>query len=112
MVLPQPDGEPYPNARRQIEAARARREAAAARARAAVRLAMEAAHRRRDEAMRAYLARMDEIHRRRNDPSFGSGGAERRGGFRRGEGEEGEPVPVVPKPRPNPLLGAAAAPIE
>jgi len=68
--------------------------------------AMEAIERRLAEALRAHELGIDPfeliraIKGRRKPP-----------GFRR-DLEGGEDVPAVPKPKPNPLAGAAAAPIE
>ncbi len=111
MARKDPEHDPFFRARRKFEAAWARRGELAAGAEAERRLALEVARRAWTKAMRAHLPHLEEIERLRNWSSTRS--------FRRGpdhrkrrDGEEGEPALVVPKPRPTPLSGAAAAPIE
>jgi hypothetical protein len=87
-------------------AAAERRMAAALRARE---IALEAAEGRLPDAARRHKPVADPIELiraikgKRKPPNPG---------FRRRGLEGGEGVPVEPKPRPNPLAGAAAAPIE
>jgi hypothetical protein len=91
-----------------FEAHIARHHAHIARAMAIHERAVAAAERRVAYAMRAHLQAVDPIELiraikgRRKPP----------GGRPRRDLEGGDGVPAVPKPRPNPLAGAAAAPIE
>lgn len=93
-------------AREWAMAAAERRMAGAMRARE---IALEAAERRLADALRRHEPALDPIELiraikgKRKPPSQGL----RRRGLEGGEG-----VPVEPKPRPNPLAGAATAPIE
>lgn len=107
-----------------------RRARAAARARHEARMAE--ARRFQEERRRAFEARMVDLRRRVSETGGEhSSDAARRAGWvritidapgdrrrgprpdpRRGREEGGEAVPAVPKPRPNPLSGAAAAPLD
>ena len=111
MTRKDPEHDPFFRARRKFEAAWARQDELAAGAEAERRLMLEIARRARTKAMRAHFPHLEEIERLRNR---GSAQSFRRGpdDRKRRDGEEGEPAPVVPKPRPTPLSGAAAAPIE
>ena len=98
-----------------------------AKAMAAHERAVTAAERRMSEAMRAHERAMEAAERRMNHASRGQEQAMdpmeliraikgRRkpppGGSHRRDMEGGEGVPAVPRPKPTPLSGAAAAPIE
>jgi hypothetical protein len=58
----------------------------------------------RERAMKAMELRVAEL--------MAKGRRDRPGGRRRRDEEGGEPVPAIPRPKPNPLAGAAAAPID
>jgi hypothetical protein len=100
----------------------ARHEAHLARAMAAHERAMAGAELRLTGAMRAHELAMEAVERRvadvlRRDRGRGPGMPpedpfKRRWGKRRPDEESGDPMPAVPRPKPNPLAGAAAAPIE
>ncbi|HEX8238732.1 MAG TPA: hypothetical protein VF574_03225 [Allosphingosinicella sp.] len=106
IARPQPHAIRAMAAREWAMAAAERRMAAGMRARE---IAIEAAERRLADALRKHervadpLEIIRAIKGKRKPPSPG---------FRRRGLEGGEGVPVEPKPRPNPLAGAAAAPIE
>jgi hypothetical protein len=96
----------------------ARHEARMAMAMAAHERALAGAELRAAHAMRAHERAMEALElraadvlrrdrQRRPEDPFG-----RRWGRRRPDAEGGESMPAVPGPRPNPLAGAAAAPIE
>ena len=89
--------------------------AAHERAIAAAELRMAAAMRARERAMEAVERRVEDILRRarENRSDMPSKDAfKRRWGKRRPDEEGGDPMPAIPRPKPKPLAGAAAAPID
>lgn len=100
----------------------ARHEAHMARAMASHERAMAAAQLRMAGVMRAHERAMEAVERRAADvlrrdrerrPEMPTKDSfKRRWGKRRPDEEGGEPMPAVPRPKPKPLTGAAAAPIE
>jgi hypothetical protein len=96
------------------EAHMARAMAAHERAMAAVELRMAGAMRAHELALAAAERRVEDVLRR--DRGKGRGmppkdSFKRRWGKRRPDEEGGEPMPAVPRPKPKPLAGGAAAPI-
>jgi len=81
-----------------------------------LRVRMDVARRLLQERICAHHERMAAAGRAKFPPMHDRtgriGGEEGRRRPRRDRGDDGEPIPAVPKPRPNPLSGAAAAPIE
>ena len=100
----------------------ARHEARITRSMAVHERAMAAAELRVAGAMGAHERAMEAVERRVEDvlrrarairPDMPRGAPFKgRGGERRPDEEGGDPVPAIPRPKPKPLAGAAAAPIE
>jgi hypothetical protein len=85
------------------------------RAIAAAELRMAGAMRAHERAMEAAERRAEDVLRRDRGKRLGMPPKDpfkRRWGKRRPDEEGGEPMPAVPRPKPKPLAGAAAAPIE
>jgi hypothetical protein len=95
-----------------FEANRAAHQAEMKRGMAARQRTIEAMERRVADFRRAREQASEAIERRVAELMAGKGRRRPPEGRRRRDEEGGEPVPVVPKRGPNPLAGAAAAPIE
>ncbi|MEA3052894.1 MAG: hypothetical protein QOG72_1797 [Sphingomonadales bacterium] len=104
--------EPPSRAAEIFNAHMARHEAHVARAMAAHERALAAIELRMAGSMAAHERAMGEIQRRMEAHLGARGRRKPPGPKRRRDEEGGDAVPAVPRPKPNPLAGAAAAPIE